>query len=63
MAFTERVITFRPEPDLLEGMEALKDRDGIPFSEQVRRALRAWLESKNVLKKSERKRATTRARS
>jgi hypothetical protein len=31
-------------------MEDLKDRDGTPFSEQVRRALRAWLEEKKVLR-------------
>jgi hypothetical protein len=33
-------------------MEALKDRDGVPFNTQVNKALRAWLEQKGVLKKA-----------
>ncbi len=51
MTPTERVVTFRPDEDLLEGMEALKKRDGAPYSEQIRRALRAWLKTKGALKK------------
>ena len=43
MTPTERVITFRPDDDLLEGMEVVRERFGTPFSEQIRRALRAWL--------------------
>lgn len=54
-----RVITFRVEPDVLDGMHALRERDGIPMSEQIRRAIRAWLESKRLVK-AERKRADTR---
>jgi hypothetical protein len=45
----ERVTTFRIPDDLLEGMQAVKERDGMPFSEQLRRALRPWLEAKGVL--------------
>jgi hypothetical protein len=51
MAPTERVITFRPDADILVAMEDLKERDGTPYSEQVRRALRAWLEEKQVLRR------------
>ena len=61
MAPVGRVVTFRVEDDVLESMEALKERDGIPFSEQIRRALRVWLASKGVLK-AERQRAATRKR-
>ena len=57
-----KVTTFRIDDDLLEAMEALKERDGIPLSEQMRRALRPWLESKGVIVKAERKRADTRKR-
>ena len=57
-----RVVTFRPDQEDLEAMEALRVRDGIPFSEQIRRALKAWLTEKGVMK-SERKRARTRKRS
>jgi hypothetical protein len=62
MTLTDRVITFRPDEDILAAMEALKDRDGVSFSEQVRRALRTWLREKGVLQ-TERKRAGTRKRS
>ena len=59
MAPIERVATFRLPDDLFEAMQALKDRDGMPFSEQIRRALRPWLDSKGVLK-AQGKRPTTR---
>lgn len=36
-------------PDLKEGLEAVKVRDGIPQSEQIRRAITAWLEEKGVI--------------
>ena len=53
--------TFRLEPEILEGLEAIRERDGIPASEQVRRALRAWLETKGI-GKTDRRRARTRRR-
>lgn len=62
MAPTERVLTFRPDEDILQAMEALRARDGIPYSEQIRRALRAWLIDKGTMK-TERQRAVTRKRS
>lgn len=39
---------FRIEPEIMDGLRCVKDRDGIPFSIQVDRALRAWLEKKRV---------------
>ncbi len=33
-------------PKLAEGLNTIRDRDGILPSEQVRRAIRMWLESK-----------------
>jgi hypothetical protein len=42
--------TFRLDHDLVEAMDALQARDGILPSEQVRRALRPWLEQKGVLR-------------
>ena len=50
---------FRIDPDILEGLQEIKVRVGIPLAEQVRRALRAWLEEQGV-RKAERKRASTR---
>jgi hypothetical protein len=34
--------------DLKAGLEAVKERDGIPQSEQIRRAIRAWLVERGV---------------
>jgi hypothetical protein len=54
---------FRIEPEILRGLQVVKDRDGVPLAEQVRRALRAWLEEKDVsVTKAERKRPFTRRR-
>lgn len=62
MTPSRKIGTFRLDDDLLEGLKAVEERDGIPPSEQARRALRMWLESKGVIKKAERKRAATRKR-
>ncbi len=55
-------MNFRLETELLAGLEHVRERDGIPVSEQVRRAIRAWLQDKSVTVNSERKRAATRKR-
>ena len=39
----EKVITFRPDNDTFAAMTRLRERQGVPFSEQIRRALREWL--------------------
>jgi hypothetical protein len=52
-------------PRLKEGLETVKVRDGIPQSEQIRRAVTAWLEEKGVLaagKQGAERKATKRAR-
>lgn len=54
---------FRIEPEILDGLQRVKDLDGIPISEQVRRALREWLNRRGVKLKTERPRAITRKRS
>lgn len=59
-----KVTTFRIDEELLEGMREIEERDGVPVSEQVRRSIRAWLESKGVIaKRAERKRVAARRRS
>jgi metal-responsive CopG/Arc/MetJ family transcriptional regulator len=45
---TGRVVTFRIPEDLLDGLEQLWQRDGMSKSEAIRRALRAFLESKGI---------------
>jgi hypothetical protein len=57
------VATFRVDQELIDGLREIEERDGVRASEQVRRAIRAWLESRGVsLRKTERKRAATRKR-
>jgi Ribbon-helix-helix protein, copG family len=52
--------TFRIDDELLAGLRQVKDRDGIPQSEQIRRAILMWLESKSVTLKAAPRRAVTR---
>ena len=57
-----RLYNFRIDDDLDAGLKLVKDRDGIPESEQIRRAVREWLERRKAIK-AERPRAVTRKRS
>lgn len=60
-ATARKVTTFRIDADLLDGLQEVWQRDGVAVSEQVRRAIRMWLDTKGV--KAERTRAVTRKRS
>lgn len=51
------------EDDQLAALEAIKKRDGVLPSEQIRRALDDWFKKKGVTSKTERLRAGTRKRS
>lgn len=55
--------TFRIDRELLDGLEEIKQRVGVSVSEQVRRAIQAWLKQHGVSGKAERNRAATRKRS
>jgi hypothetical protein len=61
-------LNMRIEPELLEGLQRVRDAIGIPVSEQIRRAVRIWLEDHGELEpaasrtKTARKRAATRSR-
>jgi hypothetical protein len=46
------ITTFRLDPDLLAGLREVQERDGVLVSEQVRRAIKAWLELKGVRKRA-----------
>ena len=48
MAKHRNMHSFYLDPDLSSGLKTIKDRDGISESEQVRRAVRLWLESKGL---------------
>ena len=41
---------FRLDPELIEGLKAIKERTGAPIAEQVRRAIVAWLKKHDVKK-------------
>jgi hypothetical protein len=57
----KRIYSFMIDPDLAAALKAVKERDGVPEGEQIRRALRQWMERRGVMK-AERKRAATRKR-
>ncbi|MFN2447456.1 MAG: hypothetical protein ABR606_17960 [Vicinamibacterales bacterium] len=54
--------TFFIDEDQRAALAAIKERDGISESEQIRRAVKAWIAQKDVTTKTERKRASTRKR-
>lgn len=57
-----RLYNFRIDPDLDAGLKLVKERDHIPESQQIRLALRAWLEERKAIK-TERPRSVARNRS
>ena len=57
-----KLYNFLIDPDLAAGLKAVKERDGISESEQIRRAIRESLIKRGVMK-ADRKRALTRKRS
>jgi hypothetical protein len=62
MTPVSKTFTFAIPDDLKVGLQAVKVRDGLSEAEQIRRAVKMWLESKGAIK-TERKRAGTRRRS
>ena len=59
-AVTLKPATFRLETELLDAMQTVRERDGVPVSEQVRRGIVLWLEQKGLTVKTKRKRTATR---
>ena len=47
-----KLAVYRMEPELIEGLQQVKERDGLPITWQVRQAIRAWLDSKGVVVKA-----------
>lgn len=56
-----KYFTFAISDELKQGLEAVKERDGVSEAEQIRRGIQMWLQSRGVIK-ADRKRATTRKR-
>jgi hypothetical protein len=55
-----RLYNFRIDAELDAGLKAVKARDGIGESEQIRRALLEWLKKKGVIKATSRRAETRR---
>jgi metal-responsive CopG/Arc/MetJ family transcriptional regulator len=43
-----KILTFRADADLLDGLNQLFERDGMAQSEAIRRALREFLKAKGI---------------
>jgi hypothetical protein len=59
---SRKLYSFWIDPDQAAALKKLKERDGVPESESVRRALDAWLKEKGVTARPDRKRAVARKR-
>ena len=58
MSVTPRTrYNFFIDDDQRDGLREVKERDGIPESEQIRRAIDRWLDEKGVRKTADRARA------
>ena len=57
---TKEPYAFWISPDQKAALRAIKDRDGIPVSEQIRRAIDQWLKEKATDKAAPRRRGTRR---
>jgi hypothetical protein len=44
----KELTAFRVEADIMDGLRRVKERDGVPLSVQLDRALRAWLKEKGL---------------
>lgn len=64
MATTKKYAGFRIEVELLDALKAIQEMEGITVPEQVRRAIRDWVQKKGeAIVKSDRKRVGPRSRS
>ena len=59
----KQAMNIRVDPDLVVALEAIRDAEGIPVSEQIRRGIRLWLDQKGATPTTaKRKASSTRAR-
>ena len=54
-----RLSAFRIDSEILDALHEIKARDGVPLSEQVRRALLAWVDARGVKVKAGKRGAVT----
>lgn len=53
----DKLVSFRLSQDITEALAAIKERDGIPVGEQLRRAAKLWIAEKQVTLKPRTKKA------
>jgi Arc/MetJ-type ribon-helix-helix transcriptional regulator len=59
----KQAMNIRIDPHLVDALEAIRDAEGIPVSEQIRRGIRLWLDQKGATASaSKRKASSARAR-
>jgi hypothetical protein len=58
----KQAMNIRIDPDLVEALEVIRDAEGIPVSEQIRRGIRLWLDQKGAAQRTTRRTSSTRAR-
>lgn len=56
----KKLYSFYIDPELLEGLRDIKAKDGVPESEQIRRAIKIWLDQKGSRKAAPRRAPTRR---
>jgi hypothetical protein len=57
----QKTFTFAIPPEMKAALRAIREADGIPEAEQIRRGVQMWLDSRRI--KSERQRVGPRKRS
>ncbi|MGE3520417.1 MAG: ribbon-helix-helix protein, CopG family [Vicinamibacterales bacterium] len=55
-----RTFTFALPEELKTGLQHVKERDGLTEAEQIRRAIRMWLESRGAIKAASQRAPTRR---
>ncbi len=50
-----QMTNFRIDPELLQALRAIRQRDGLPIAEQIRRAIRTWLEARGAVEGARRR--------
>jgi hypothetical protein len=58
MTPVRKTITFRIDDELIDGLQTVWNRDGVAVSEQIRRAIREWLNKKGLKAQRPHKAAT-----
>jgi Arc/MetJ-type ribon-helix-helix transcriptional regulator len=58
----KKTFTFAIPDEMKAALQRVRERDGIPEAEQIRRGVQMWLDSRGGIK-AERRRASTRKRS